>query len=253
MFEIKDLCVSIEEKEILKDFNLSIKEGEIHVLMGPNGAGKSTICKSILNHPNYQITKGSIFYQGKEITHEKTATIAKMGLYYINQTPIEIEGITNLEMLRTALNEQQKELNIFDFKKKCQEVCEKLNIPKSFITRQVNVGMSGGERKKNELLGMWILEPSFLLLDEIDSGLDIDAIKLVGKNLKEYHEKTNASMLIVTHQKNLIDLLNPDYVHVMEHGQMVKTGSKQLAEDILKNGFYEFLEANMISGSGQSE
>ena len=156
-------------------------------------------------------------------------------------------------MLRTALIEKGVTVDIFSFRKQCNEICEKLKLPKSFLSRQVNVGMSGGERKKNELFGMWILEPSFLLLDEIDSGLDVDAIKLVGQNIKEYHEKTNASILIVTHQKKLIDILKPDYIHIMEHGHIVKTGTEELASEILENGFYEFLEANTISEEDQNE
>lgn len=247
MLKIKDLCVFVDEKEILKQFNLEINDGEIHILMGQNGAGKSTVCKSIMHHPNYQIKSGKVLFNEEDITSKTTAEVAKKGIYYISQMPIEIEGITNLEMLRTALLENGKKIDIFTFNKKCTEFCEKLNLPKSFLQRHVNVGMSGGERKKNELLGMWILEPKFLLLDEIDSGLDIDAIKIVCKNILEYHEKTNASILLITHHTGLIEHINPNFIHIMMDGKIIKSGSKELIGDLEKNGFDGIMRTNNVS------
>ncbi len=237
MLKIENLCVNASEKSILKKFDLTIKPGEIHVLMGPNGAGKSTVCKSIMHHPFYNILKGKIFYKEQDITNLSTSDIAKLGIYYVAQSPIEIDGITNAEMLRTAMIENGKKMDIFAFNKKCTEICAKLDIPKSFLHRYINSGMSGGERKKNELLHMWMLEPEVLLLDEIDSGLDVDALKIVGENLREYHETMHASMLVVTHQKNLIDILKPDYVHIIKDGMIVESGDVSLAKEIEKNGF----------------
>ncbi len=250
MLEIQNLTVACEEKEILKSMSLKIQDGEIHVLMGPNGAGKSTVVKSILHHPSYQIKSGHILFNGNDITHLKPNEIARLGIYYISQSPIEIEGITNAEMLRTALIEKGEKVDAFSFHKKCKEVCERLHLPTSFVNREVNVGMSGGERKKNELLGMWVLEPNFLLLDEIDSGLDVDALRLVGENLREYHEKTGASILVITHQQSLIDILKPTHVHRMSEGTIVESGDISLAKKIEK---YGFLEANNVSGSESHE
>lgn len=237
MLKITNLNIKTEEKEILKDFNLEIGDGEIHILMGPNGAGKSTVCKSLLNHPSYQKTSGSIFFDDIDITNRTTSEIAKQGIYYIIQNPIEIEGITNAEMLRNAMQSHGIKMNIFEFNKKCTEICEKLSLPKSFLYREVNVGMSGGERKKNELLHMWLLEPKLILLDEIDSGLDVDALKIVGKSLKEYQSLKNASILVITHQEKLIDILKPNYVHIIKDGTIIKNGDFTLAKNILKQGF----------------
>jgi len=253
MLNIKNLKVKVEEKIIIDDLNLNIKNGEIHVLMGPNGAGKSTVCKSIMHYPGYVIEKGSILYNEEEITKKNTTEVARLGLYYISQNPIEIEGITNAELLRTAMSEKGVSLDIFAFQKKCAEICEKLKIPKNFLHRHVNVGMSGGERKKNELLGMWLLEPTFLLLDEIDSGLDVDAIKTVGENLKEYQRLTNASILVVTHQQQLIDILNPDVVHILKNGKITESGDKTLAKQVEKEGFLNISRTNNVSGSDKNE
>ncbi len=253
MLELKDIIVKTEEKEILKGFNLEINPGEIHILMGPNGAGKSTVCKSIMHHPSYQITSGSITWNNIDITKKTTSEIAQLGVYYISQTPIEIEGITNAEMLRTALIEKKEKVDIFSFTKKCNEICEKLEIPKSFLHRHVNVGMSGGERKKNELFGMWMLRPNLILLDEIDSGLDVDALRVVGENLLKYHQETNASMLVITHQQKLIEILNPNFVHVMKDGHIIESGTQKLAKEIEKNGFFKNSKANSVSGSDSIE
>jgi len=250
MLEIKDLTINVLDKNILENLNLKIKEGEIHILMGPNGAGKSTICKRIMHHPSYETKSGKIIFNDIDITNKKTNEIAKLGIYYISQSPIEIEGITNAEMLRTAMQEKNIKMDIFTFNKKGKEICERLNVPKNFLHREINVGMSGGERKKNELLGMWFLNPKIVLLDEIDSGLDVDAIKIVSENLKEYHKMTNCSLIVVTHQQKLIDALNPDYVHILQDGHIIKSGNINLAKEIEKNGF---IRTNNVSGSDDFE
>ena len=241
MLEIKDLTVIADNKEILKDFNLNIKDGEIHALMGPNGVGKSTICRSILKDPNYIIKKGTITYNNENLIDKTTTDIARLGIMMITQSPIAIEGVTNGEMLRLALSEKNKEhIDIFSFQKEVKEICNKLNIPESFIHRSINDGMSGGERKKNELLHIWMLKPSFLILDEVDSGLDVDALKEVSNSLKEYHEKTNASMLIISHNPKLLKTLKPDKVHILKNKNIIKTGNIDLINDIELDGFKNY-------------
>lgn len=237
MLRFSQVDVSAADKEVLKDVSFEIKDGEIVCIMGPNGAGKSSLCKALMHHPTYQITHGQIFYNEIDITKKSTSEIAQEGIYYINQTPVEIEGITNAEMIRTALVAKGEKVDIFAFNKACQEVLKKLGLPKSFLHRNINEGMSGGERKKNELFGMWMLKPKFVILDEIDSGLDVDALQMVGENLKEYHEKTGATLFIITHQQKLIRLLSPSKVIVLNQGKVVKIGDQKIAQEIEKSGF----------------
>lgn len=238
MLKITNLSVEANKKNILTDFNLCINDGEVHVLMGPNGAGKSTICKVLFNHPDYKKTSGTILYNKNDITNMDASEIAKLGLYIVNQSPISIEGVSNAEMLRTAIEcKTNQKVNIFKFNKRLEELCTKLDMSKDFIFRGINEGMSGGERKKNELLHMWMLEPSFIILDEIDSGLDVDAIKLVANSINEYKKEYNPSILIVTHHEKLIEMIKPDYVHIVKKGTIIKSGDYKLAQEILKNGF----------------
>ncbi len=250
MLSIKNLCVFAKDKEIISDLSLNIKNGEIHAIMGQNGTGKSTLCKVLLNNPDYTIKKGTIKINNKDITKANTTDIAREGIFLLNQSPIAIEGVTNAEMLRTALSEiQDKQVNIFEFNKKMESICEKLEIPNSFIHREINVGMSGGERKKNELLHMWMLEPKFIILDEIDSGLDVDAIKIVANSLLEYYKLYQPSILIITHHNKILELIKPDYVHVMQNGRIVKSGDYSLAKEVEEKGFKAF----NISGQEKNE
>ena len=243
MLQIKNVSVTADDKEILKDFNLEIKDGETHALMGQNGVGKSTICRAILKDPNYQITSGTIIYKDQDLKDLSTTDIARLGIMMISQAPIAIEGVTNAEMLRLALSEKAKEhIDIFKFSKEAKEICEKLSIPESFLHREINNGMSGGERKKNELLHIWMLKPSFLILDEVDSGLDVDALKLVAESIKDYQEKTNCSILLITHNPKLLETLKPDYVHILKGKKIIKTGDYTLAEEIGRTGFKEIPE-----------
>lgn len=252
MLKVNNLSVSVQEKKLLTGFNIDIKDGEVHVLMGPNGAGKSTLCKALFNNPDYVTDKGSIIFNNKDITNMDPSEISKLGMYIVNQSPISIDGVSNAEMLRIALEERTGEkVGIFKFNKELEEVCQKLNMPKDFIFRGINEGMSGGERKKNELLHMWILKPSFVILDEIDSGLDVDALKLVASNLLEYKKIYNASILIVTHHEKLIDLLHPDYVHIVKNGKVEITGDYNLAIKTLKEGFIN--GASDMTGSINNE
>ena len=241
MLKIDNLTVIADNKEILHDFDLKIEDGEIHALMGPNGVGKSTICRSILKDPNYLIKKGTITYNNEDLSNKTTTDIARMGIMMISQAPIAIEGVTNAEMLRLAISEKTNEhIDIFKFQKEVKEICKKLNIPDSFLHRSINDGMSGGERKKNELMHIWMLKPSFLILDEVDSGLDVDALKEVSKSLKEYHETTNCSILIITHNPKLLKTLKPDRVHILKNKKIIKSGTSKLIEDIELDGFKNY-------------
>lgn len=239
MLTIKNLSVSVGEKEILKDFNLTVNEKEVHAIMGPNGIGKSTICKTIMGDPNYIVTSGSIFYNDTDLLKLNVSERARLGIYLLNQSPIEIPGVSNAEMLRLRLNENNPNpISIFDFNKKMTSICEKLDIPKSFIHRGINEGMSGGERKKNELLHLWMLEPSLIILDELDSGLDIDSLKTVTNSLNEYLEThPKASILLVTHHEPLLNMLNASNIHIMKDGHIIKSGDLSLAKEIENQGY----------------
>lgn len=239
MLTIKNLSVSVGEKEILKDFNLTINEKEVHAIMGPNGIGKSTICKTIMGDPNYIVTSGSIIYNDTDLLKLNVSERARLGIYLLNQSPIEIPGVSNAEMLRLKLNENNPTpISIFDFNKKMTSICEKLDIPKSFIHRGINEGMSGGERKKNELLHLWMLEPSLIILDELDSGLDIDSLKTVTNSLNEYLEThPKASILLVTHHEPLLNMLNASNIHIMKDGRIIKSGDLSLAKEIENQGY----------------
>lgn len=245
MLEIKNLTVSVLDKIILKDFNLSINKNEIHTLMGLNGSGKSTICKVLMGDNNYKVESGSIFYKDIDLLKLDTVARARLGIFLVNQNPMEIEGVKNSEMLKVALEAKTgRHYNIFEFSKIMNNVCEKLNIDKSFIHRNINEGMSGGEKKKNELMHLWVLEPDFIILDEIDSGVDIDNLNIISESLLEYFNTHSCSMLIVTHHTNILEKLRPNYVHILSDGKITENGDYSLAEKIEKNGFNK---ANKVS------
>ena len=222
--------------------------------MGTNGAGKSTICRAILKDPNYTITSGDIIYDNHNLKDLTTTDISRLGIMMISQSPIAIEGVTNAEMLRLALSEKTNEhIDIFKFSKQAKEICAKLSIPESFLHRDINSGMSGGERKKNELLHIWMLKPRFLILDEVDSGLDVDALKIVANSIKDYQTETNCSILLITHNPKLLEILKPDYIHILADKKIIKTGDASLANDIEKYGFKEFLDENAIERNKKNE
>lgn len=237
MLEIKNLTLKADNKELLNNINLKINEGEIHVLMGPNGAGKSTLCKAILSHPSLEKITGEIMFENQEITNLKTDEIARLGIYYVEQNPVSIEGVKNTELIRTALQEIGKPIDIFTFNKESKKNCELLNINKDFIHREVNVSMSGGEKKKNELLTMLFLKPKLIILDEIDSGLDVDAIKDVAKVLMEYQKTSSCAILIVSHQEMLLKLLKPTNVHLILNKTIKKSSNVSLMNQIIEKGF----------------
>ena len=240
MFKIDNLNVKIKDtdKEILKDFSLTIDKGEIHAIMGPNGVGKSTLSKAIMHHPDYVIESGSITYNGKTLNDLTTDEIARLGIYLLMQDPSIIDGVSNSEALRTALKERGSDTNLYSFITKMKKELDSLNLPKDAMHRSINKGLSGGERKKNEVLGLKVLTPSFIILDELDSGLDVDSLKVVANNINDYlKEHQDTSVLIITHYSRVLDLIKPDYVHEMKDGKIIKTGDITLAKQIEKTGF----------------
>ena len=240
MLEISDLYVSAEDKEILKGLNLDIKKGEIHVIMGPNGSGKTTTANAIFNNPVYKKEKGFIKFEGQDITNLTTDEIARKGIFMSFQLPEEIPGITITNFLKFAKNKiTGKPVKIFEFKEELKKYMEELNINPKYIERSLNVGFSGGEKKKNEILQMLVLNPKFAILDETDSGLDVDAIKTVSKGIEMFKNNENA-VLIITHNTKILNSLKVNYVHVLVDGKIVKTGSQELAKEIEENGYSQY-------------
>ena len=240
LLEIKDLCVKAEEKEILKGINLNINKGEIHVIMGPNCSGKTTTANAILNNPAYTKTKGTINFEGTDITNSKTDEIARKGVFMSFQLPEEIPGVSVTNFLKYAKNKVTGEpVKIFKFKQELKQYMEELNMNSNNMERSLNVGFSGGEKKKNEILQMLVLNPKLAILDETDSGLDVDAIKTVSKGIEMFKNDDNA-ILIITHNTKILHSLKVDYVHVLVNGKIVKTGGQELAKEIEYNGYNEY-------------
>lgn len=240
--KIENLKVKVQDKIILNDFSLEIKSGEIHVIMGPNGVGKSTLSKVIMGHPDYEVLEGNIYYNDILLNNLKTDERARLGIFLGMQLPLEIEGVTNADMLRTALHaKEENNFKLYEFVKELEQNVKNLNMNKDMIHRGVNQGFSGGERKKNEILQMNILKPSMVLLDEIDSGLDVDSLKIVGEEVYKYFKKENPGMLLVTHYERLLDYIKPDFVHIMVDGKIVKTGDFNIVKKIEKEGYNKYI------------
>ena len=238
MLIIKDLKVSVLDKEILNGLNLEIGDNEVHAIMGPNGTGKSTLSKVIMRDENYNVLNGSIDYNGNNILSMTTDEVARLGIFLAMQYPISIEGVSNADMLRTALSiRENKSINLFKFVNELESAYDELNFDKSTIHSSINEGFSGGERKKNEIIGMRMLKPSLIILDEIDSGVDVDNLKIISETILKYKKESNASLLIITHYPHILKYIKPDYVHIMNNGKIVKTGNYDLALSILENGY----------------
>ncbi|HDJ3613390.1 TPA: Fe-S cluster assembly ATPase SufC [Staphylococcus aureus] len=237
--EIKDLHVSIEDKEILKGVNLTINTDEIHAIMGPNGTGKSTLSSAIMGHPSYEVTKGEVLLDGVNVLELEVDERAKAGLFLAMQYPSEITGVTNADFMRSAINakrEEGQEINLMQFIKKLDKNMDFLDIDKDMAQRYLNEGFSGGEKKRNEILQLMMLEPKFAILDEIDSGLDIDALKVVSKGINQMRGE-NFGALMITHYQRLLNYITPDKVHVMYAGKVVKSGGPELAKRLEEEGY----------------
>lgn len=239
MLKLENLNFSIANKKILDNFNLEIKDGEIHAIMGPNGIGKSTLTKIIMSNPDYKLKDGKIYFNKEIINDKEVDEISKMGIFVSFQDPIEIDGVTNNDFLKMALeNKINKKVNLYEFISIMEKNRKELDIPKEFINRYVNEKASGGEKKKSEILQMKILEPKLIILDEVDSGLDIDSLKLVTENINEYlknHKDT--SVLIITHYPRILEYIKPYYVHIFNNGKIVKSSDYSLAWEIEKKGY----------------
>ena len=240
LLQIKDLYVNAGKKQILKGLNLTINKGEVHVIMGPNGAGKSTLANCIFNNPEYTKISGKIDFEGENINDLSTDKIAKKGIFMSFQSPEEVPGISCLNFLKTAKNKiQEKPVKIFEFKDTVKKYVEELNMNPKLIDRNLNVGFSGGEKKKNEILQMLVLNPKLSILDETDSGLDVDAIRTVSKGIEMYKSSENA-VLIITHNMRILENLKVDFVHILVDGKIVKTGNADLAKEIEQEGYEKY-------------
>ncbi|KIY23282.1 MULTISPECIES: Fe-S cluster assembly ATPase SufC [Mesobacillus] len=239
VLSIKDLEVEIEGKQILNGINLEVKGGEIHAIMGPNGTGKSTLSSSIMGHPKYKVTKGTVMLDGKDVLEMEVDERARAGLFLAMQYPSEISGVTNADFLRSALNSrlgEGNEISLMKFIRKMDKQMEFLEMDLDMAQRYLNEGFSGGEKKRNEILQLMMLEPKIAILDEIDSGLDIDALKVVSKGINEMRNE-DFGCLIITHYQRLLDYITPDYVHVMMQGRIVKSGGPELAQRLEAEGY----------------
>jgi len=244
MLEIKNLHAEVDGKEILKGIDLTINKGEVHAIMGPNGSGKSTLSYLIAGRDGYEITKGQILFNGKDLTALAPEDRAGEGVFLAFQYPVEIPGVTNTTFLKEALNSIRRyrgldELDAMQFVKMLREKTKQLGVSDDMLKRAVNVGFSGGEKKRNEILQMAVLEPSLSVLDETDSGLDIDALKVVANGVNALKSKDNATLMI-THYQRLLDYIVPDFVHVLAHGKIRKSGGKELALELEQSGYAEF-------------
>ncbi|ABK89740.1 MULTISPECIES: Fe-S cluster assembly ATPase SufC [Francisella] len=243
LLEIKDLHVSVGEqkKQILKGLNLTVKKGEVHAIMGPNGAGKSTLSNVLAGKDGYEITQGSITFDGKDLNDLSISERAAAGIFLSLQYPIEIPGVSNVQFLKTALNSIRKqngedEIDAISFMKKLKENMQVLKIDQKYMSRGVNEGFSGGEKKRNEMLQLMMLEPKLAILDETDSGLDIDALQVVSQGANSMRS-ADRSFLVITHYQRLLDHIQPDFVHVLADGKIVKTGGKELALELEEKGY----------------
>jgi Fe-S cluster assembly ATP-binding protein len=242
LLKIDNLQVNIEKKQVLNGINLSVNAGETHVLMGPNGAGKSTLGYSIMGNPRYTVTGGKIFFEGKDITELSADKRAALGIFLSFQTPLEVPGISLESFIRNAVQSRTGErVKLFHFQKELKAMMELLHMDPSYAGRDLNVGFSGGEKKRMEILQMSLLQPKLAILDEADSGLDIDAMKIVADGVNLWHNNNN-SLLIITHHLDLLNLIHPDFVHIYSDGHIVRSGDKSLAEELEKNGYKAFLD-----------
>ena len=248
MLSIKKLNVCVDEKKVLNNFDLDIEDGSIHVIMGPNGVGKSTLSRVIMGDSNYKVVSGEIIFNGEDIKEMTSDVRSKLGIFLAMQYPLEIDGVSNQDFLRTAMSSHQgKNVGLYDFIMGCEKAIDELKMDKGLVHRSLNVGFSGGEKKKNEVLQIKLLKPKFIILDEVDSGLDVDSLKIVAENIEMYKkENPEVSILIITHLSKILEYIKPDYVHVVVNGQIVDTGDYSKALEIEKKGYNEYLDKSNI-------
>ena len=247
MLEIEDLHVVVDGKEILRGLDLSIEDGEVHAVMGPNGSGKSTLAYALAGREGYDITRGRVLFRGRDLAAMAPEERAREGIFLAFQYPVEIAGVVNANFLKSAVNvvrrhRGQPELDAFDFLKLAREQLKRLGMDEALLTRALNVGFSGGEKKRNEIFQMWMLDPRFAVLDETDSGLDIDALKIVGDGVNALRGPERSTLLI-THYQRLLDYVVPDRVHVLAGGRIVKSGGRELALELEAKGYAELVKA----------
>ena len=253
MLEIRNLHATVEGNEILKGINLTVKKGEVHAIMGPNGSGKSTLAKVLAGHPDYVVTAGEVLFEGQNLLELAPEDRARQGVFMAFQYPIEVPGVSNAQFLRLAYNEKRKhlgeeELDPLEFKDLLKQRARVVEMDASFMTRSVNAGFSGGEKKRNEILQMAVLEPKLAILDETDSGLDIDALRIVAGGVNQLHSPDN-SIIVVTHYQRLLNYIVPDYVHVVANGRIAREGGKELALELEEKG-YDWIRAAESNGNG---
>lgn len=241
LLEVKNLHVDVEDKQILHGVNLEIGKGETHVLMGPNGTGKSTLGYALMGNPRYTVREGEIWFDGKNITDEAVNERAKAGIFLSFQNPLEVPGVTLSSFIRNAIEQKTgKRIRLWDFKKELERTMEILQMDPSYAERDLNVGFSGGEKKKAEILQLLMLKPSLAILDETDSGLDVDAVRTVSAGIEEYQKNCKGSLLIITHSTKILESLTVDYTHVMVEGKIIETGDASLVDKINESGFAEY-------------
>ncbi len=241
LLSIQNLKVEVEDKEILHGINLNVCPGETHVLMGPNGAGKSTLGNALMGHPSYKITDGKIIFKGEDITDASADVRAKAGMFLSFQNPIEIPGVSLSNFIRSGMEQiTGKRMFLMDYKKQLAATMERLHMDPSYADRDLNVGFSGGEKKKAEILQLLMLKPSFAILDETDSGLDVDAVRTVSEGVQEFMKEEGRSLLIITHSTRILEALKVDYTHVEVDGTIIETGDASLVNEINEHGFERF-------------
>lgn len=242
MLQINNLKVKVADKEILHGVNLNVNKGETHVIMGPNGAGKSTLGYAIMGNPKYEVTEGSIVFKDKDITEEETHERAKDGIFLSFQNPIEVPGISLSNFIRNAVDTKTgTRVRLWDFRKSLEKQMELLNMDKSYADRDLNVGFSGGEKKKAEILQMLMMKPDLAILDETDSGLDVDAVRTVSEGVKAFHDNGDGALIIITHSTRILESLKVDYTHILVDGKIVKTGDASLIDEINSRGFEDYV------------
>lgn len=243
LLTVNNLHVTANDSEILKGLNLTIGKGETHVIMGPNGAGKSTLASALMGDPRYEVTGGEAALNGEDLLGKTVSERARSGLFLSFQNPVEVPGISLESFVRTALEQRTGEkIKIWNFRKEVKAVLESLDMDEEYASRDLNVGFSGGEKKKAEILQLLLLKPTLAILDETDSGLDVDAVRTVSKGIEEFRKNADASLLIITHNAAILDALNVDKVHILVDGKIIKTGDASLIEEISRDGFAQFEE-----------